>query len=398
MNLGVKFYLNEAKPKGSQYTIYIRLTYNRQKVELTSGYHVEKAKWDEVVQKVKGNSHINTQLNEFYNRAQKIKDDLLQTRQEITIRDIKDFLTGKEKASFTLIEWYKKYIARIKRDPNIQHTSVLKYQQTLSYLTDFLTSIKKTDLSVKNIKYQFLKEFDLYLKNQKAKSTKKLLEANTINKHHSRLRTILIDAIKHDQLDKNPYSDFKLKYEPSNRTFLTLEDLKKIKDCDLSENYSLERVRDVFLFSCYTGLRFEDAQKLTWTNIKKSDSGKIYLQLDQTKTRKQVSPPLISNAIEIFERYKVENEVSKRLLPQISNQKANAYLKVIATLAGIDQSQPLTHHVARHTCATILLSNGEAIEMVQSWLGHNNSKTTEIYAKIVRAAKENAATKLENLL
>jgi integrase/recombinase XerD len=107
---------------------------------------------------------------------------------------------------------------------------------------------------IEHIDYKFISDFDLYLLKQKVNHSEKTMERNTVNKHHSRLRTILIRAMREGYIVKNPYIDFKLKYTPSNRTFLTEDELKLHNKHPLGNNESLKRVRDVFIFSVYTGL------------------------------------------------------------------------------------------------------------------------------------------------
>ena len=153
------------------------------------------------------------------------------------------------------------------------------------------------------------------------------------------------------------------------------------------------------MFSVYTGLRFEDAQQLTMDNIKRMSNGKYKLTIEQGKTQRPLVIPLMKQAMEIIKKYDNTHEriVSRKVLPRISNQKLNAYLKVIADIVGIDKR--LTHHVARHTCATtIMLSNQTPIEVVSKMLGHTNIKTTQIYAKVTDNYMENEINRLESRL
>jgi site-specific recombinase XerD len=163
----------------------------------------------------------------------------------------------------------------------------------------------------------------------------------------------------------------------------------------LGGNQSLEKVRDIFLFSVYTGLRFEDAQALTMDRLSKDKAGKTFLTIEQEKTNEPLVLPVLEPAVKIVSKYKSspERKILNKVLPKISNQKLNVYLKVIADLASIDKK--LTHHVARHTCATtVLLSNDVPIEVVSKWLGHTNIKTTQIYAKITNVYLQKVANNL----
>jgi site-specific recombinase XerD len=153
---------------------------------------------------------------------------------------------------------------------------------------------------------------------------------------------------------------------------------------DLSHNASLDKVKDLFIFSVYTGLRFQDAQSLTIDSLGKYKN-KAFIKFIQQKTNRAIEIPLLPAAIKIIEKYTKtpEREVFKKLLPEISNQKVNTYLKVIADLSGLNRT--ISHHIARHTFATtICLNNNMALEDVSTLLGHSSLKTTQIYGKITQ--------------
>lgn len=194
----------------------------------------------------------------------------------------------------------------------------------------------------------------------------------------------------------NPYADFKLKSVNGKREFLTQEEIDEIIRNPLADNLSLIKVRDIFVFSVYTALRFTDAMNLKMEDINVDANGNKYIMLYQLKTTEPVIIPLLPRALEIIEKYQsAEREITKKVLPLISNQKMNSYLKTIADLCGINK--PLTHHIARHTCATtILLSNKVPMEVVSKWLGHNSIKTTQVYAKISAQYLMKVANELNN--
>ena len=263
----------------------------------------------------------------------------------------------------------------------LEEVTVEMYGYTKNHLQKFIQSTKKVDdVPIENIDYRFITDFDSFLLNQKIyKDTEKTLGRNIASKHHSRFRTILIRGIKEGLISRNPYVDFKLKKTPSKRIYLTEEELKKITDHDLGKNESLDRVRDIFIFSVYTGLRFEDAQQLTIDRIVKDKKGKYIMSIRQEKTNEELTIPVLAPAMKIVEKYSnsAERKILKMVLPKITNQKLNTYLKVIANLVGVNKA--LSHHVARHSCATtVLLSNDVPMEVVSKWLGHTNIKTTQI--------------------
>ncbi len=152
------------------------------------------------------------------------------------------------------------------------------------------------------------------------------------------------------------------------------------------KNERLSQVRDIFLFSCFTGLAYIDTKKLTHKNINLGLDGNKWIFTKRQKTKTTSNIPLLPHAEDIIQKYKEHKTClnTGKLLPVLSNQKMNAYLKEIADLCGINKE--LTYHIARHTFATtVTLSNGVSIESVSKMLGHKSIKTTQHYAKILDA-------------
>lgn len=205
-------------------------------------------------------------------------------------------------------------------------------------------------------------------------------------------------AIKNDWLNKDPFINFSAKIKPVKREYLTQEELARIEELDIGIR-RLYTVRDVFVFSCYTGLAYVDIEKLTPDNLVKGIDGKLWIQTFRQKTDTKSNIPLLSPALLILEKYSDDPETtnSGSLLPVNSNQKMNAYLKEIGTLAGINKI--LTFHLARHTFATtITLANGVPIESVSEMLGHKSIRTTQIYAKVIDKKVSEDMSKLETFL
>lgn len=396
LSLSLRFYVNEKKEKGGKYPIYFRITVNRKKSEVVTKYLVELKDWDDSKQRTKKNNIINEELTSLESEVYDIVKRLGKEKKQLTAHTIKNCLTGKDKLDAYLLDFYDNFVERLDKAGEVEKVTVTRYKETKVYLTRFLEEGKAKDVLIENINFKFISDYDLFLLNLKDKNNKTLMERNTINKHHSRLRTMIIRAIKEGYINKSPYVDFKLKNTPSKRTFLSQEELEQITEHELGGNESLKRVRDIFVFSVYTGLRFEDAQQLTIERIVKDKKGNHTLQILQEKTNEPLSIPLLKPAIKIIKKYdnSPERKIFQKVLPKITNQKLNAYLKIIADLVGITKT--LSHHVARHTCATtILLSNEVPIEVVSKWLGHTNIKTTQIYAKITNTYMQTMADKID---
>jgi integrase/recombinase XerD len=397
--ISIKFYLNELKAKGNKLPIYLRITVNRKKSEIFTTHSVPENEWDESKQRTKKNLVVNQSLNNTESEVYDIIHQLQKESKKITSIAIKNYLSKKDKINYGVIEYYDYWLENMRKANEVEGVTVDMYGYTQNYIQKFLTEFKKTnDTPIENVDFKFLSSLDLFLLTQKIGKSEKTLERNTVSKHHSRFRTVLINAMKQGYISKNPYVDFRLKKTPSKRTFLNEDELKSLIEHRLGENESLKRIRDIFVFSVYTGLRFEDAQQLTIDKIEKNKKGNYSLTIEQEKTNEPLAIPLFKEAVQIVRKYNSlpERKIFNKVLPSISNQKLNSYLKVIADMVGIKKN--LSHHVARHTCATtILLSNEVPIEVVSKWLGHTNIKTTQVYAKITNTYLRQFADKIEKI-
>jgi integrase/recombinase XerD len=248
----------------------------------------------------------------------------------------------------------------------------------LGHLKEFLLrKYRRSDIAFKELDENFLLEFDTYARRNWGCGT------NPIIKHIQRIRKIVKKVVSKNWLDKDPFINFEATAEKTHRTFLTEGELKSIeaKTFDVER---LEKVKDIFIFSCYTGLAYVDVEKLTLNNLVIGIDGKKWIYTFREKTNEKSNIPLLPKALEIIEKYKNDPQTINKgkLLPVISNMKTNAYLKEIADVCGIGKN--LTFHMARHTFATtITLTNGVPIETVSNMLGHSKITTTQIYAKVL---------------
>jgi integrase len=183
-------------------------------------------------------------------------------------------------------------------------------------------------------------------------------------------------------ISRDPFVAYRAKKEEVFREYLTSLELHELATKKLSGK-RLRRVRDLFLFSCYTGLSYADTVKLRSADIIKGEDGGIWLQTHRVKNNNRVRVPLLSPALRLINYYKDYPRILDEdfLLPRISNVTANKLLKNIAAEMG--WSKHLTYHCARHTFATtVTLTNGVPIETVGQMLGHKDIRSTQIYARI----------------
>ena len=186
-------------------------------------------------------------------------------------------------------------------------------------------------------------------------------------------------ALDYGWVSGNPFHMLKLRKDKTERAYLTIDELERLANKEFSSE-RLERMRDIFLFCCYTGLAYIDVKTLTTENLVQKADGKWWIVTKRTKTEVPVNVPLLEVPMRLIKKYEPLRK-GNLVFPVYSNQKSNDYLKEIATLCDIHKD--VTFHVARHTFATtVTLENGVPIESVSKMLGHTNVQTTQIYARI----------------
>lgn len=218
---------------------------------------------------------------------------------------------------------------------------------------------------------------------------KQLISQPTIYNYHKRMKRYIHEAMKFELLDEDPYSG--LTFERGKfgkRKYLTDSEMKKVETCKINSE-PINRVRDLFLFQCYTGLAYADLSKFNFENDVEKRGKKYVIADRRKKTNEDYYIVLLTPAIKILKKYRYN-------LPVISNQKYNIMLKVLAQYAGIDKN--ITTHVARHTFAVFALNHGVSMEVVAKMLGHTNIKTTQIYAKVLNKEVEKGFDILESCL
>lgn len=197
------------------------------------------------------------------------------------------------------------------------------------------------------------------------------------------MKKIVLDCVKKGWLHRDPFLNFKMVKKEIQREALTESELQHVSK-RVSSTERLTLVRDLFIFSCYTGLSYIDVKNLDQSQIITGMDGEKWLFTHRQKTNAPTRLPLLPKAMEILKKYEKHPkvEITGKVLPTPSNQKLNAYLKEIADLCGINKE--LTFHIARHTFATtVTLANGVPIETVSKMLGHKSLTQTQHYAKIL---------------
>ena len=383
--LAVFFFTRKKRNNPDKLDIYIRITVNQRRAEISLKRDIPVCNWDVLRGRANGNTpnieRLNGYLEQVYGEIFNSYKQLHLERKLITANAIKLRYLGEDEQHKTLMELvsYHNSTMHITLKPG----TVKNYATTEKYLKQFLEDKRKAnDVWLIQLNYRFIVDFEQFIRTYRPKKARRTCTNNGTMKHLERLMKMTNLALKLEWLDKDPFRNYKLNFIKNESNYLSQREIDLITNTTFkSETY--ERVKDVFLFSCYTGLSYIDVKELVPTQLLIGIDGNHWLHTKREKTNEAVKIPLLPKAKEIVEKYKRESEVSEKLLPVLSNQKTNQYLKEIVKACGIHKH--ITLHTARHTFATtVTLSNGVPIETVSKLLGHTKLSTTQIYARVLQ--------------
>lgn len=389
-----KNYLNKNKQAG----IMVRITLNGEITQFSSKLEADPDLWDVKTGKMSGNSLKARQLNTL---LESIRFSITNHYREIeriegyvTVEKVRNAYLGITTRQQTLLELYKQHNEDVQKliGKSIAKATYEKHDRTCRRLEDFMQKqYHVRDIALKEINHSFITNFEAYLRSDCDCSE------NTTAKFIQFFRRIIIIAKNNGWIQIDPFANYSIRLKRVDRGYLTKEELTMIMQKEFSTK-RLEQVRDIFIFSCFTGLAYIDVKNLTEDNIITSD-GKQWICTHRQKTDTPVNVPLLKIPAAIIEKYK-DARYKGQLLPVLSNQKLNSYLKEIGDLCGIHKN--VTFHLARHTFATTTtLANGVPIETVSKMLGHTNITTTQIYARItndkINRDMQKLSTKLQDI-
>ena len=379
--------------------IYLRITIDGKQTEIAVKRYILPAKWNNANQNASGNSEeartLNAYLKTFENQVYEAEHFLIKDKEPITTESLKNKILGVEEKAHMLIPIFQEHNNQIKTllGSEFAKGTLTRYTTALKHTVDFLKwKYNVTDIDIHKVDHSFITEFEFYLR-----SECKCNHNSAVKYVKSNFGKIIRNCVANGWLDKDPFISYASKMSEVNRAFLDEADLEAIANKEFKGD-RLNQVRDIFLFSCYTGLAYIDVKQLTDNNIVLGIDGERWISTHRQKTDSPSSIPLLPIAEGILLKYKENPQCLNKglLLPILSNQKMNSYLKEIGDVCGI--TKELTFHIARHTFATtITLTNGVSIESVSKMLGHRSIKTTQHYAKIVdkKVSEDMGALKLK---
>ena len=378
----VLFYIKRNEPKkDGRVVIMVRITINGVRSQFSSKLLVNPDQWDSKKEQAKGQlaearnlnrllENIRSTLTVNYNKQIAIDG-------HVTPERLKNIFLGQDEPEHTIISFFDRYNNqyKLKVGTTSTHKTYTRYLLTRERLAEFMKQrYNLSDMLVKEITVSFVDEFYLYIRNNTECNN------NSALKFLQRFRTILYFVKSLGINFTDPFCNFRFRYDKVNRdtlirtnwTFYTRKSFLQPR---------LSQVRDIFVFSCYTGLAYIDIFELTEDKIRRAFDGHLWIMTKRQKTDVNSNIRLLDIPMEILEKYKGKQKNGK-VLPVISNQKINDYLEEIGDICGIEKK--FTFHVARHTFAsTVALGNDVPMESVQCMLGHADIKTTQIYAHVI---------------
>lgn len=404
--------------------IRMRVNFASKRIEFTTGYRIDAAKWDADKQRVKNGcsnklkqsaSEINASLLEYYTEIQSIfkrfeVEDVMPTPEQIkeafnALRKpvSEEPKPKKEALPCDFFQVFDDFVEDCGRQNNWTDSTFEKFAAVKNHLTNF-----RDGLTFEFFDERGLNDYVIYLRDIKE------MRNTTIGKQLSFLKWFLRWAYKKGVHQNNAYDSYKPKLKSTQKKiiFLTWDELNRLREFKIPSNkQALERVRDVFLFQCFTGLRYSDV-----FNLRRSDIKGDHIEVTTVKTSDSLIIELNNHSKAILDKYKDVPFENDKVLPVITNQKMNDYLKELAEMAGIDEPVRQTYykgneriddvtpkyallgtHAGRRTFICNALALGIPPQVVMKWTGHSDYKAMKPYIDIADDIKANAMSKFNQL-
>ena len=385
-SFGIDFIIRRCKEDKTKAFVYARITVDEERKEISLKEQIIASNWDSKQEIVKGKSidakAINKTIEDVKFRIKEQYRLLCDSQALVTAETVKNAYLGvhtsqKGHTVTELTGYYRKIWADKLKDGGFKN-----YKTTIDYLTLFLASKYATkDVYLSQLSMEFVTEFEHYVRHNPIKEYDPCT-GNGVAKHIQRLKRIINWGVEINWLKNNPFEKYSCPVKKNKRKKLDISHLIALEEKNF-KNAALVYVKDLFLFSCYTGFAYVDVMQLNQTHFEKDGRGNVWCKLYRLKSDVLSSVPLLEDAAAIIKRYKDHPDAIKRnaVFPYLTNQFINRCLKVIQEACEFDV--PLSFHVARHTFAkTVALKNGVPLETIQQMIGHTKITTTQIYADV----------------
>lgn len=381
------FFIRRTKlRKNLEAPVLMRITVNGERTDISIQRTILPEQWNSDRGCAKPATRFGKELNQCLDQIRlqvyQCHKELLSRNLPVTTASIKTtFLHGIEDAEVhTLLDLYREHNNNLKTsiDKGVARATYTRHETSRRNLERFLHDVyQREDINLREITHVFVKDYETYLR------TVRNCNNNSTVKYIKNFGKIVREALNRDWIQVDPFRNIKYHLEEVDKPFLSKGELQKIMTRDF-EIMRIAQVRDVFVFCCFTGLAFIDVKTLTEKDLVQGVDSKLWIRKQRNKSKQWAHIPLLPDARQIIEQYRSNPQCQRKgvLLPVLSNQKMNAYLKEIADLCGINKN--LTTHCARHTFATtVTLANNISMESVSKMLGHSNLTMTMKYARIL---------------
>jgi len=361
----------------------MRITASGKRISFTTNQFIEPKLWDKDRQRIKGTTPLVKQINDLLltlrTSALNHYNDFIKKAIPVTPQAIRDLIFQKNKPAHTLLEAFTFHIQNLKTRVGFDTAinTVKKFQTTESKLKTFLPAIfGRADIHLFEINQKFIADFDLYMRSEGK------LKNNTVVKNMMILKRVMYVCVQNGWLDKQPFGTYSCKLDETDRGYLTALELSLMENVQLPSK-RLEQARDIFIFCCYTGLAYVDVSKLNHSHFEKQPDGSNWIKIARTKTQSKALIPMLPKAQAILNKYtdSISGIEQQKVLPIISNQNLNKYLKEVAEKCGVNKR--VSMHLGRHTFATtVTLEKGIDITTISKMLGHKSVRYTQLYSKV----------------
>ena len=376
----VLFFLKRDKQKkDGSVPVYCRITIDGKEARFGMKKDIDPKLWNVKEGKATGKSAESSEVNALLETTKaaihKIYRDVQERENAVSAEKVKNVFLGIDSKQYMLLKAFDEHVEENFNliGKRIVKSTYYRYYYLRIRLSEFLSEkYNLSDIPLREINYQFIRDFEIYLLTVRGN------KQSSIAQYLISLKKIVELAYKNEWIFRNPFINYKIEDEKSERGYLTQREVEILMNWKLDKR--LERTRDVFIFCCFTGLSYIDVFKLTKEKIQLSIDGQHWIMGKREKTDMDYFIPMMEIPKKILEKYKNQTFKNEKLLPVKTSIMVNRHLKEIAEICGIKKH--LTFHLSRHTFATLAMSKGVSLESVSKILGHKDIKTTQIYAKM----------------
>ena len=376
----VLFFLKRDKQKkDGSVPVYCRITIDGKEARFGMKKDIDPKLWNIKEGKATGKSAESSEVNALLEKTKagihKIYRDVQERENAVSAEKVKNIFLGIDSKQYMLMKAFDEHVEEKFNliGKRIVKSTYYRYYYLRTRLSEFLLEkYHLSDIPLREINYQFIRDFEIYLLTVRGN------KQSTIAQYLINLKKIVELAYKNEWIFRNPFINYKIEDEKSERGYLSQREVEILMNWKLDKK--LERTRDVFIFCCFTGLSYIDVFKLTREQIQLSIDGQQWIMGKREKTDMDYFIPMMEIPKKILEKYKSHIFKDGKLLPVKVSLTVNRHLKEIAEICGIKKH--LTFHLSRHTFATLTMSKGVSLESVSKMLGHKNIQTTQIYAKM----------------